>query len=244
WQDLLAAAREVSKSPGVYGVGVSGKKFAELTEYVYYLYGNGGDFFVTNPDGSYGRCRVNDAAGVEALQFMVDLANKDKVTEPNVGENDRGTLQDLFLAGKLAMIETGPWFGGMIQERAKTMPFAVAPMPHNQGKPQHTLLVTDSIIVFKSAKNKDAVVKFLEYAYRDGPRLEFDKDFGMLPTEKAWPATPISRRISTGRSSSSSPRLSRGRSPPTGRRSRTSCGTPSPRRCSTPRAPRRRSTMH
>ncbi len=83
------------------------------------------------------------------------------------------------------MIETGPWFGGMIQERAKTMPFAVAPMPHNQGKPQQTLLVTDSIIVFKSAKNKDAVVKFLEYAYGDPPRLEFDKDFGMLPTEKS-----------------------------------------------------------
>jgi len=185
WQELLAAAREASKSPGVYGIGVSGKKFAELTEYVNYLYGNGGDFFVTNPDGSYGRCRVNDAAGVDALRFMVDLVNKDKVTEPNVGENDRGTLQDLFLAGKLAMIETGPWFGGMIQERAKTMPFAVAPMPHNQGKPQQTLLVTDSIIVFKSAKNTDAVVKFLEYAYRDGPRLEFDKDFGMLPTEKS-----------------------------------------------------------
>ena len=183
WQDLLAVAQQANKPPDVYGIGVSGKKFAELTEYVYYLYGNGGDFFVTNPDGSYGKCRVNDAAGVEALQFMVDLANKYKVTEPNVGENDRGTLQDLFLAGKLAMIETGPWFGGMVQERAKNLQFAVAPMPHNQGKKQQTLLVTDSIIVFKSSKHKDAVVKFLQFAYDDPRRLEFDKDFGMLPTE-------------------------------------------------------------
>ncbi len=184
WQEMLAVAQRVAKPGSLYGIGVSGKKFAELTEYVYYLYGNGGDFFVTNPDGSYGRCRVNDAAGVEALQFMTDLVNKYKVTEPNVAENDRGTLQDLFLAGKLAMIETGPWFGGMIQERAKSLPFAVAPMPHNQGKPQHTLLVTDSIIVFKSAKHKDAVAKFLEFAYNDRHRLEFDKDFGMLPVVK------------------------------------------------------------
>jgi multiple sugar transport system substrate-binding protein len=183
WQDLLTVAQQANKPPDVYGIGVSGKKFAELTEYVYYLYGNGGDFFVTNPDGSYGKCRVNDAAGVEALQFMVDLANKYKVTEPNVGENDRGTLQDLFLAGKLAMIETGPWFGGMVQERAKNLQFAVAPMPHNQGKKQQTLLVTDSIIVFKSSRHKDAVVKFLQFAYDDPRRLEFDKDFGMLPTE-------------------------------------------------------------
>jgi multiple sugar transport system substrate-binding protein len=185
WQELLAAARRVAAAGTVYGIGVSGKKFAELTEYVYYLYGNGGDFFATNPDGSYGKCRANDAAGVGALQFMTDLVNKYKVTEPNVAENDRGTLQDLFLAGKLAMIETGPWFGGMIQERAKSLPFAVAPMPHNQGKPQHTLLVTDSIVVFKSAAHKDAVVKFLEYAYDDPHRLEFDKDFGMLPVVKS-----------------------------------------------------------
>lgn len=183
WQDLLTVAQQANKPPDVYGIGVSGKKFAELTEYVYYLYGNGGDFFVINADGGYGKCRVNDAAGVEALQFMVDLANKYKVTEPNVGENDRGTLQDLFLAGKLAMIETGPWFGGMVQERAKNLQFAVAPMPHNQGKKQQTLLVTDSIIVFKSSKHKDAVVKFLQFAYDDPRRLEFDKDFGMLPTE-------------------------------------------------------------
>lgn len=191
WQDLLTVAQQVNKPPDVYGIGVSGKKFAELTEYVYYLYGNGGDFFVINPNGGYGKCRVNDAAGVGALQFMVDLANKYKVSEPNVGENDRGTLQDLFLAGKLAMIETGPWFGGMVTERAKNFPFAVAPMPHNQGKKQQTLLVTDSIIVFKSSKHKDAVVKFLEYAYGDKGRLEFDKDFGMLPTEKSVAQNPF-----------------------------------------------------
>jgi len=73
----------------------------------------------------------------------------------------------------------------MIQERAKTMPFAVAPMPYNQGKKQQTLLVTDSIIVFKSSRNKDAVVKFLEFAYGKERRLEFDKDFGMLPVVKS-----------------------------------------------------------
>jgi multiple sugar transport system substrate-binding protein len=190
WQQLLTAAQSVSKPGTMYGIGVSGKKYAELTEYVYYLYGNGGDFFVTNPDGGYGKCRVNDAAGVGALQFMVDLVNRYKVTEPNVAENDRDSLQDLFVAGKLAMIETGPWFGGMIKQSAKTIPFGVAPMPYNEGKPQHTLLVTDSIIAFKSMKNKDAVVKFLEYAYGNGPRLEFDKDFGMLPVEKSVAANP------------------------------------------------------
>jgi multiple sugar transport system substrate-binding protein len=184
WQDLLAVAQRVNNPPTVYGIGVSGKKFAELTEYVYYLYGNGGDFFITNPDGSFGKCRVNDAAGVGALQFMVDLANKYKVAEPNVGENDRGTLQDLFIAGKLAMIETGPWFGGMLQDRAKDLQYAVAPMPHNQGQKQQTLLVTDSIMVFKSSPHKDAVVKFLQFAYQTKYRLQFDQDFGMLPTEK------------------------------------------------------------
>lgn len=185
WQDLTRVARQVHKPPAVYGLGISGKKYAELTEFVYYLYGNGGDFFVVNPDGSYGKCRVNDAAGVTALQTMVDLVHTQKITEPDVAQHNRDTLQDLFLAGKLAMIETGPWFAGMVQERAKDLQWAVASMPHNQGKKQQTLLVTDSIMVSKMSQHKDAVVKFLQFFYQDRYRLQFNKDFGMLPVRKS-----------------------------------------------------------
>jgi multiple sugar transport system substrate-binding protein len=181
WPDLIRAARQAHKPPRVYGLGISGKKYAELTEFVYYLYGNGGDFFTVTPDGGYGTCRVNDAAGIEALQMMVDLVHTHRVTEPDVAQHDRDTLQDLFLAGKLAMIETGPWFAGMAQERAKDLKWAVAPMPRNQGKQQHTLLVTDSIMVSKASPHKDAVVKFLQFFYQDRRRLAFNKDFGMLP---------------------------------------------------------------
>lgn len=194
WQDLIRMARQVHKPPNVYGIGVSGKKYAELTEFVYYLYGNGGDFFTMNPDGSYGRCRVNDAAGVEAMQTMIDLVHMHKVAEPDAAQHNRDTLQDLFLAGKLAMIETGPWFGGMISERAKNLKWAVAPMPHNQNKKQQTLLVTDSIIVFKSSRNKDAVAKFIEFAYQDKYRLQFNKDFGMLPVRKSVAANEYFQR--------------------------------------------------
>jgi multiple sugar transport system substrate-binding protein len=185
WQELVTAARQAHKPPAVYGLGLSGKKYAELTEFVYYLYGNGGDFFTVNPDGGYGKCRVNDAAGVEALQMMVDLVHTHQVTEPDVAQHNRDSLQDLFLAGKLAMIATGPWFAGMIQERAKDLKWAVAPMPRNQGKPQQTLLVTDSIMVLKTSQQKDAVVKFLQFLYLDRYRLAFNKDFGMLPVRKS-----------------------------------------------------------
>ncbi|NPV53594.1 MAG: sugar ABC transporter substrate-binding protein [Firmicutes bacterium] len=181
WSELVKVAQEVTSKHKIYGIGVSGKKFVELTEFVYYLYGNGGSFFEIEPDGSYGKAKFNDKAGVEALQFMVDLVHKYKVTEPNVTENDRGSLQDLFIAGKLAMVETGPWFAAMLQERAPNLKWGVAPMPHNDGKPQSTLMVTDSIVMFKSSKNKEAAVKYLNFIYQDKYRLEFNKAFGMLP---------------------------------------------------------------
>jgi hypothetical protein len=96
--------------------------------------------------GSYEPWHALDGGGphVAALRHMstdlaivpglegVDLVHTHQVTEPDVAQHNRDTLQDLFLAGKLAMIATGPWFAGMIPERAKDLKWAVAPMPRNQ----------------------------------------------------------------------------------------------------------------
>jgi multiple sugar transport system substrate-binding protein len=181
WSELLKVAKDVTSKHDIYGIGMSGKKTAEVCEYAYYIFGNEGAFFETNPDGTYGKPAFNNKAGAEALQFMVDLVHKHKVTQPNVGEHDRGLLQDLFIAGDLAMVETGPWFASMLEERAPNLKWDVAPMPCNDGKTQSTLMVTDSIVMFNTSKNKQAAAKYLEFIFRDKYRLAFNKAFGMLP---------------------------------------------------------------
>ena len=58
-----------------------GQGHTELTDFAYYFYAAGGNFFETKADGSYGKCTVNSDAGVKALTFMQKLALKDKVVQ-------------------------------------------------------------------------------------------------------------------------------------------------------------------
>ncbi|MCD6318575.1 extracellular solute-binding protein, partial [Candidatus Aerophobetes bacterium] len=67
FEEMLADAQKINNPPNLYGVGMSGKKYTELTEFAYYLLGNDGYFFKINPDGSYGKCRINDEEEVGAL---------------------------------------------------------------------------------------------------------------------------------------------------------------------------------
>jgi len=185
WDELLAIAKEVNNPPKVYGIGIAGKKSTELVDFEYFLFGNDGYFFAINPDGSYGKCIVNNTAGVEALQFYLDLINKYKVTQPGVNTYTEEDIEDLFMTGKLAMAFSGPWLKPILEERAPNISVAVAPIPPKRGKPQRTLMVTDSLIMFKSSKHKKEAAKFLEFIYQDKYRLAFNKAFGMLPVRKS-----------------------------------------------------------
>ncbi len=86
-EDLEAQAKRITK-PGVYGLIMPGKKYTELTDFCYYFYAAGGDFFEMNADGSYGKSTVNSPAGVKALTFMAQLALKDKVVQDGFKSGD------------------------------------------------------------------------------------------------------------------------------------------------------------
>jgi multiple sugar transport system substrate-binding protein len=128
------------------------------------------------------KAAFNDAAGVEALQFVCDLVHKEKVTEPKPTAYDRENLQEMFKAGKLAMMITGPWFWGMLEKEAPDLEYGIAPIPAH--KKQVTMAVTDNLILFQSCADKDAAWKFVEYFYRTDLRQKWAQTFGMLPELK------------------------------------------------------------
>jgi len=185
FEEMLADAQKINDPPNLYGVGMSGKKYVELTEFAYYLLGNDGYFFKINPDGSYGKCRVNDEAGVEALTFMNDLVNKYKVTQPGVTAYTRDNVQDLFVSGKLGIILIGAYTDVVLRQRGATFKWDYGLMPRFAGKDRHPLMITDSIMMFKASKNKEAAAKFLEFCFQDKWRFEFDKQVGFPPVLKS-----------------------------------------------------------
>ncbi len=179
WDDLLRVARKCQDPANhVYGFGVQGAKTETDVYWYYFLWANGGR--ILNEDKT--RATFNSPEGVEALQFVVDLIHKYKVTQPDTTAYDREDLQPLFKSGKLAMVITGPWFWGMLEKDVPDLEYELAPIPRR--KEQVTMAVTDNLIMFKSCKDKEAAWKFVQFFYDPKLRLEWAKTFGMLPELK------------------------------------------------------------
>ena len=56
-----------------------------------------------------------------------------------------------------------------------------AQIPGFEGKKSTPLIITDSIAIFKDAKNKEAAGKFIDFFYQDAWKPQFDELVGFPP---------------------------------------------------------------
>lgn len=182
WQALRTAAGKVSALGGeVYGFGLQGKE-SETDAYWYYaLWSFGGELVDANGSG------VASAAGIKAAKFYKRMID-DGVTQPGVTNYSRADLQNLFKQGRLGMVLTGPWLLGQLKREAPKLRYGVAAIP--KGTRRATYGVTDSIIMFKSSKVKDAAWMFLKAAYAPKWRSTFSRSEGFLPVLKSVAVEP------------------------------------------------------
>jgi len=180
-EELRAEAKKVNKPPKTYGLIMPGKKFTELTDFCYYLYSAGGDYFAKNADGSYGKCVVNSPAGVKALQFMVDLATKDKVVQEGYLGLNRMDSHPIYYEGRAAYVMIGAWVESAMKDIATKPKTQYALIPPFAGQKQSGLIITDSVAIFKKAKYTKEAGKFLDFFYQDAWKAKFDELVGFPP---------------------------------------------------------------
>ncbi len=177
WDELKAAAKKVSKPRKVYGLAMPIHQDDQGDMFDYFLWAAGGDWF--DPQGNVA---LNSPEAVEALQFMVELY-KQRLTNPEPWAKNRDETQKLFLNGTAAMIMTGNFLVPAIEKNAPDLEYGVAAIPAHR-KPG-TLAITDTLVFFnREGQNKDAVWKFVDFAYQKKWREEFVKREGMLPELK------------------------------------------------------------
>ena len=88
-------------NPGVAAIGIQGKEVETDLYFYYFLWGAGGQ--IMTPDG---KAAIAQPAGVEALNFELDLVKKG-FSEAQPTGYSREDLQKLFKAKKLAMTISG-----------------------------------------------------------------------------------------------------------------------------------------
>jgi multiple sugar transport system substrate-binding protein len=94
---------------------------------------------------------------------------------------ERDQMKDLFNDGKLGMYVTGPWGRGQSKDAVKNL--LVVPVPHGPSGASGTILITDSIAVFKQ---KDPAVeaaaqKFAQALTSGAAQYDLDSTWGLTP---------------------------------------------------------------
>ena len=148
--------------------------------FAYYAWGNGGDF--VDADGKWA---VNSDANVAATEFIVGMVN-DGFTNPNPATQTRYDLQDMFAAGKLAMIIAPNQLPTYVADKGGEIEFATADIPANEGCTSSSVGVMDRIMVFKDeaddqAKRNEAVAAFLKFFYDPENYVGWVSMEGFLP---------------------------------------------------------------
>ena len=168
WAELEDACQAIIDAFGgeVYPWGIDMTTDEGQAAFAYYAWGNNGGF--TDAEGNW---TVNCEENVAAVEYAIGLYNKG-FTNPNPATQTRYDLQDMFGAGKLAMVIAPNSLPTYIADKGYTgVNYAVADIPHNEGATSSSVGVMDRIMAFKDdaapdqAARNEAIGKFLSFFY-------------------------------------------------------------------------------
>ena len=149
--------------------------------FAYYTWGNGGGF--VDADGNWA---VNSAENVEAIEYAIGLVSKG-FTNPNPATQTRYDLQDMFAAGKLAMVIAPNQLPTYVADKGGEINLATANIPANEGKASSSAGVMDRIMAFKDeaapdqAARDEAIGKFAQFFYNPENYVGWVSMEGFLP---------------------------------------------------------------
>ena len=172
WAELRAACEAIKEAcPDVYPWGVDMTTDEGQAAFAYYTWNNGGGF--VNADREWA---LNSAENVEAMEFIMGLIN-DGLTNSDPANDTRYALQDLFAAGKLAMMIGPTQVEQYVADAGNRVNFESALIPANEGKANASMGVMDRIMCFaeegRSEAELAAITKVVDAFYDDEPYAEW-----------------------------------------------------------------------
>lgn len=171
WDELVEVARKCTNpDQGIWGMELFTQPGEGLTwQFQVYLWQAGGEFL---GDG-YSKPAFNTPAGKKALQFWVDLIQKEKVAPL--------APWGLFGQGKACMVMDGSWMVGIWREQAP-FDFGTAPMPIPAGGQPATNMGGEHIFLFKTTPEKQqAAWEFVNWLTSTETQIEWDTQTGFMP---------------------------------------------------------------
>jgi multiple sugar transport system substrate-binding protein len=180
WKELVEVAQKLTNpDKKQWGLSLPTGVGEGLTwTWMCFLWQAGGTF--TNPEQT--KLTFNTPAGVEALQFWVDLIHKYNVATLTPPQN-------AFLTGNVAMEINGPWSIPTIRTQSK-VDLGIAPLPMYKRKA--TNIGGTVNIMFKTTEERQkATWEFMKYFSGTEAQAELGVKAGFIPVRKSSLQQPI-----------------------------------------------------
>lgn len=175
WDDLVNYGKRIREATGKWGYELFTQGGEGTTwQWQVFLWQAGGEFLT--PPG-YDSPAFNSPAGVQALQFWVDLIHKYEVSPL--------APWGLFGRGEAAMVMDGSW---MVQFFPLQVDFELGttPMPIPAGGQLATNMGGEQIFIFKTTPEKqDAASTFVEWFTSTSSQIEWDMGTGFTPVRRS-----------------------------------------------------------
>lgn len=183
WDELLRYARQIKEKTGKWGLELftqGGEGTTWQTQV--YFWGAGAEFLDANNTAP----AFNSAQGVRALQFLVDLVQKEKVAPV--------APWGLFGRGEAAMVMDGSWMTQFFPQQVN-FELGSAPFPYPAGGRPATNMGGEQIFIFQNADaaTAKAAWDFINWFSSTPVQVEWDRGTGFLPVRRSVANDPAYR---------------------------------------------------
>jgi ABC-type glycerol-3-phosphate transport system substrate-binding protein len=185
WDETIEYAKKLMKSDDQgnvsrWGLGLFNGGFRYDQTWFSILFQAGGK--IMTPD--YKKPAFNSPEGKASLQFMQDLVYKHKITNPNLVGGGYEAIPE-FLAGKSAMLygttaELFPTIQGSAPHLKDVIKVTLQPM----GKQRASVGWSAPIVVFRTTKDLEASLKWMEFLLRDKNQMKMATTFHLINSNK------------------------------------------------------------
>ena len=182
WAEVQETAQKIKDKFGddVYPWGIDMTTDEGQAAFAYYTWNNGGGF--VDDEGNW---TLNSPENVEAIEYAISLVNAG-YTNSDPANDTRYDLQDMFGAGKIAMVIAPNSLPTYIADGGNEVNYGVASIPSNTGE-SVSAGVMDRFMCFDNDytdEEKAAITTFFDYFYDDARYTDWVAMEGFLPATK------------------------------------------------------------
>ncbi|MCA1492104.1 extracellular solute-binding protein [Ensifer sp. NBAIM29] len=169
WAEEVAFAKQIKEKTGVAGYGLPAKTFDNtMHQFMHWVYTNNGKVI----DGD--KIVMDSPEVLAALQAYKDIV---PYSVEGATAYEQNEIRAIFLDGKAGMIQSGSGVAALLKDTK--IDWGIAPLPLGpSAKGEGTLLITDSLAIFKDTGVEEKAIEFAKFITSPGPQGEYELQGG------------------------------------------------------------------